>query len=164
MVRIMMKRKIAFIIAGLLTFSAGLFAKGDAYIYDYWGDYEKSPDAYTVSHVIYADDLKLETALKNPTSLFANGNLLYVVDTDNNRIIELEYTSKRTLQFSRVIDKFTAKDGAEDTFNGPKDIFVGKDGSMFIADTGNGRVIKVDSELKEIFTLIEPDDPTYEKG
>lgn len=160
----LMSRKIFLMAAGLLTLSAGLFAKNDTYIYDYWGDYEKSPDAYTVSHVIYADDLKLSTALKNPASLFANGNQLYVVDTDNNRIVELEYTSKKTLQFSRVIDKVTLADGSESTFNGPKDIFVNKDGSMFIADTGNGRVLKVDSELKEIFSLTEPDDPTYEKG
>ena len=92
----MMRRKIILIIAGLLTLSAGLFAKGDSYIYDYWGEMEKSPDPYTVSHVVYADDLKLSTALKNPSSLFAKDNLLYVVDTDNNRIIELEYTEKKT--------------------------------------------------------------------
>ena len=160
----MMKRRIVFMITGFLIFSATLFAKGDTYIYDVWGDIEKSPDAYRVSHVIYADDLKLETALKNPSSLFANGNFLYVVDTDNNRIIELEYTSKRTLSFNRVIDKVTLKDGSVSEFNAPKDIFAANDGSFFIADTNNHRVLKVDENFKEIFTLIEPDDPTYEKG
>ena len=159
----MMKRNI-FLIVSLFTLCAGLFARNDTYIYDFWMDYEKSPDAYTVSHVIYADDLKLSKALKNPSSLFTYGNLLYVVDTDNNRIVELEYTSKKTLQFSRVIDRFTLADGSESTFNAPKDIFVNKDGTIFIADTGNGRVLKLDSNLKEIFTLKEPDDPTYEKG
>ncbi len=160
----MMKRKIFLVIAGLFTLSAGLFAKGDTYIYDVWSDIEKSPDAYSVSHVVYADDLKLSTALKNPASLFAVGKLLYVVDTDNNRIIELEYTEKKKLQFCRVIDKVILKDGSESTFNAPKDIFVAKDGSMFIADTNNGRVLKVDKDLHEIFSLLEPDDPTYEKG
>ena len=160
----MMRRKIILIIAGLLTLSAGLFAKGDAYIYDYWSELEKSPDPYTVSHVVYADDLKLSTALKNPASLFAKDNLLYVVDTDNNRIIELEYTEKKTLQFNRLIDHVYLKDGSESQFSSPKDVFVSEDGSMFIADTNNGRVLRVDKDLKEIYTLIEPDDPTYEKG
>ena len=160
----MMRRKIILIIAGLLTLSAGLFAKGDAYIYDYWSELEKSPDPYTVSHVVYADDLKLSTALKNPSSLFAKDNLLYVVDTDNNRIIELEYTEKKTLQFNRLIDHVYLKDGSESQFSSPKDVFVSEDGSMFIADTNNGRVLRVDKDLKEIYTLIEPDDPTYEKG
>ncbi len=160
----MMRRKIFLLIAGLVTFSAGLFAKGDTYIYDYWSEYEKSPDAYRVSHVVYADDLKLETALKSPSSLFANGNILYVVDTDNNRIIELNYTEKKTLEFKRVIDRVKMKDGSEGTFSGPKDIFVNQDGSMFIADTNNGRVLKIDKDLNEVFSLTEPDDPTYEKG
>ena len=160
----MMRRKIILIIAGLLTLSAGLFAKGDSYIYDYWGEMEKSPDPYTVSHVVYADDLKLSTALKNPSSLFAKDNLLYVVDTDNNRIIELEYTEKKTLRFNRLIDHVYLKDGSESQFSSPKDVFVSEDGSMFIADTNNGRVLRVDKDLKEIYTLIEPDDPTYEKG
>lgn len=159
-----MKRKIFLMIAGLLTFTAGLFAKGDTYIYDMWSDLEKSPDAYRVSHVVYADDLKLETALKNPASLFAKGNILYVVDTDNNRIIELEYTEKKTLSFKRVIDKVYMKDGSVSTFNGPHDVFVNHDGTMFVADTNNGRVVKVDENLNEIFVLTEPDDPTYEKG
>lgn len=160
----MMKRKIFLLLAGLLTLSSGLFAKGDSYIYDYWSEYEKAPDAYRVSHVVYADDLKLETALKNPSSLFTFNNLLYVVDTDNNRIIELEYTTKKTLNFSRLIDHVYLKDGSESRFSGPKDIFVSENGSMFIADTNNGRVLRVDKDLNEIYTLTEPDDPTYEKG
>ena len=159
-----MKRKIFAILLILFTFSPLLFAKGDTYVYDYWSDIEKSPDTYRVSHVIYADDLNLDTALKNPSSLFAVENLLYVVDTDNNRIIELEYTSKKTLSFKRVIDSFKTADGKIGTFNGPKDVFVGKDGSFFVADTSNHRVLKLDKDLKEIFTLNEPDDPTYEKG
>ena len=164
MMKKMMSRKVFLTAAAFLTLSAGLFAKNDTYIYDYWGYYEKSPDAYTVSHVIYADDLKLDTALKNPASLFAAGNLLYVADTDNNRIIELEYTAKKMLQFSRVIDKVTMPDGSVQGFSGPKDIFVNKDGSFFIADTNNHRVLKLDKDLNVIFVLLEPDDPTYEKG
>ena len=116
----MMRRKIILMIAGLFTLCAGLFAKGDTYIYDYWGEMEKSPDVYRVTHVVYADDLNLTTPLKNPTSLFTYGNSLYVVDTDNNRIVELEYTSKKTLQFSRVIDKITLADGSEGSFKGCK--------------------------------------------
>ena len=92
----MMKRKLL-LIAGLFTLCAGLFAKGDTYIYDYWGKMEKSPDAYRVSHVVYADDLDLDIGLKKPSSLFARGNMLYVADTDNSRIIQLEYTKQKTL-------------------------------------------------------------------
>ena len=160
----MMRRKLFIMIAGLFTLCAGLFAKGDTYIYDFWENIEKSPDVYRVTHVIYADDLNLKTPLKNPSSLFTYGNKLFVVDTDNNRIVELEYTSKKTLAFNRVIDSVNTTDGSEGTFDGPRDIFVNDDGSMFIADTNHGRVLKVDENLNVIFTLKEPDDPTYEEG
>ena len=160
----MMKRKIL-LIASLLTLCAGLFAKGDTYIYDYWGKMEKSPDAYRVSHVVYADDLDLDVGLKKPSSLFAQGNMLYVADTDNSRIIQLEYTKQKTLELVRVIDKVDPNGfDTPETLNLPEDVFVGKDGTIYIADTKNGRVIRLDKDLKVIQLLKEPDDPTYEKG
>ena len=160
----MSRKKIFILLTSLIAFSTALFAKGDTYTYDYWSEIEKSPDVYTVSDVVYADDLKLDVPLKNPTNLFCNGNFVYVLDTDNNRIIELEYTEKRILEFRRVIDKFYSNGEVAGTFSGPKDLFVTEDNCFFIADTKNGRVLKLDQDLNLIFTLYEPDDPTYEKG
>ena len=160
----MMKRTIL-LIASLITISFSLFAKGDTYIYDYWGKIEKSPDAYRVSHVVYADDLKLDTALKNPSSLFASGNMIYVADTDNSRIIQLEYTKQKTLELRRVINRVNANGfDIEETLNMPEDVFIGKDNSIYIADTKNGRVLRTDQELNVIQVLKEPKDPTYEEG
>ena len=158
-----MKRLLITLIS-LLAFSAGLFAKGETYSYDYWDDIEKSPDSYRVSHMVYAPDLGLETALKNPSSLFAIDNYLYVVDTDNNRIIKLEYTSKKTLELLEIIDHVNPSPLLEDNyFKGPKDIFVSDyDGSIYIADTDNGRVIKTDKDLNVLMVLREPNDPTYD--
>ena len=161
----MKKRKILLVLTSLFVFTSGLFAKGDTYTYDYWSKIQRSPDVYTVSHVVYADDLKLDTPLKNPSNLFCYGNLVYVADTDNNRIIELEYTEKKILEFRRVIDRFNANGhDVVDTFSGPKDVFIAEDGSYFIADTKNGRVVKLDKDLNYLFSLTEPDDPTYAKG
>ena len=47
----MNRRKIILAIASLFMLSALAFAKSDTYIYDYWGEIEKSPDVYSVSHV-----------------------------------------------------------------------------------------------------------------
>lgn len=160
----MNRRKLLVSIACLFALCAGLFAKADTYSYDWWDDIEKSPDAYRVSHVVYANDLGLDTPLKNPTALFAKGNSIYLADTDNNRILELEYTAQKTLELVRVIDHVNESPLLEDTsFKAPQDIFVCDDGTMFIADTENGRVLKTDADLNVIFVLKEPDDPTYEK-
>jgi len=152
-------------IVSLFALGASAFAKGDTYIYDYWGKIEKSPDVYRVSSVLYADDLKLDTPLQSPSSLFCIDDLIYVVDTDNNRIIELEYNENKTVSFKRVIDHFNSNGTVKETFNGPMDIYVNKeDGSFFIADTNNGRVVKLDKDLNYVLSFTEPDDPTYEKG
>ena len=160
-----MNRRKLLLIAALSAICAGLFAKADTYTYNYWDEIEKSPDAYRVSHVVYANDLNLNVPLKNPTSLFAHENSIYLCDTDNNRIIELEYTEKKTLELVRIIDHVNESPFIEDNyFKKPQDIFICEDGSILIADTENGRVLKTDKDLNVIFVLTEPDDPTYEKG
>ena len=75
----MMRRKLFIMIAGLFTLCAGLFAKGDTYIYDFWDNIEKSPDVYRVTHVVYADDLNLQTPLKNPASVTTIGASLSAI-------------------------------------------------------------------------------------
>jgi len=159
-------KKQLLVIVSLLTLVSGLFAKGDTYIYDVWGEIEKSPDVYRVSSVLYADDLKLDAPLKAPSSLFCIDNLVYLVDTDNNRIIELTYNDNKTLTLNRVIDSFNTNDESVlNTLSSPSDIFINKeDGTIFIADTGNGRVVKLDKDMNYLFSFVEPDDPTYEKG
>lgn len=159
----MNRRKLLITLTSLFTLCAGLFAKGDTYTYDYWGKIEKSPDVYRVSHVVYADDLKLDVALKNPSSLFAYKNLIYVVDTDNNRIIELEYTNAKILKVCRVITSINSNGKLEnESFNKPKDVFVNVDGTIFIADTDNGRVLIVDQGLNLLNVLTQPVDPNYD--
>ncbi len=159
-------KKLKFLFAGLLIglMCTSLFAKGDTYTYNFWDDPEHSPDAYRVSHVMYADDLKLDVPLKNPQSVFAWKNHIFVADTDNNRIIELEYTEKKTLVPVRIIDHVNDSPFIEvTTLNKPYDIFVSDEGIMYIADTDNGRVLKTDYDLNVLFVYTEPDDPTYEK-
>lgn len=157
-------RKLVLTISCLLAFSASLFAKADTYIYDYWGEIEKSPDAYRVAGVSYASGLGAGVELKTPTNLFALDNLIYVVDSGNNRILELEYLENKSLKLLRIIDHFNSNGQIEETFSSPSDIFVNKDKTIFITDTNNGRVLKLDKDLNLLLVLVEPDDPTYEKG
>lgn len=161
-----MKNKKLFItFASLFAICAGLFAKADTYIYDYWSELEKSPDVYRVSHVLYANDLNLENSLLNPEGLFCIDNTVYLVDTGNNRIVELEYSQDKTLSLKAVHTSFNSDGQVIETFNSPSDIFINReDGSIFIADTNNSRVVKLDKDWNYQFSFVEPDDPTYEKG
>ena len=158
-------KKLVLSISCLLALSVSLFAKADTYIYDYWGEIEKSPDTYRVVKVVYASELGAGIELKTPTNLFCKNDTIFVCDAGNNRILELKYNEDTSLVLSRIIDSFKVSDESIiNTFASPSDIFVCEDGSFFITDTNNGRILKLDNELNYIFQLTEPDDPTYEKG
>ncbi len=115
------------------------------YVYDYWEDVQECPDVYSVAKVFTYKDLGLEQNLKAPESLYVDGNLVYICDTGNNRIVVLERNGSN--QFS-VVREFSSINGSDKPdLNAPADIAVGSDGSLFIADRGNGRVVKVDQDL-----------------
>ena len=158
-------KKLVLSISCLLALSVSLFAKADTYIYDYWGEIEKSPDAYRVVKVYYASELGAGVEMKTPTNMFCKGDSVYVCDAGNNRILELKYDSGKELKLVRIIDSFNTN-GADiiNTFASPSDIFINEDNTIFIADTNNSRILKLDNDLNFIFQMTEPDDPTYETG
>ncbi len=137
------------------------FASTYTYNYDYWSDIRESPDAYRVEQVIYSRDLGLEVSMKRPQSLFVQGNDLYIVDTGNNRILQLaregdEYT------LTRIIDQIQGCD--VNTFNNPNDVSVDKDGNIYIADTNNQRVVMVDKDLNFVKQFTKPNDSTFDQS
>ncbi|MBR5646669.1 MAG: hypothetical protein IKX23_08535 [Treponema sp.] len=147
-----------------LSVCVSLSAKNDTYIYDFWESVQNSPDTYRVSSVLYADDLKLESQLKNPSSIFCFDNLVFLVDTDNNRILEFTYNENKTVQLNRIIESFNCEDPEViNTFNSPHDIFINQDKTMFVADTNNNRVVKLDFDLNYIMSFVEPDNVIYDK-
>ena len=130
------------------------------YNYDYWGDYMDSADFYNSCKVFTSSELGLDVKLKNPQGLFAEGNTLYLCDSGNNRIIELNRVSPEQLEVVRIIDSI--KGSNVNTFNNPTDIAVSEDGNLFIADNGNARVVKVDKDLNFLLEFVKPTDNTLD--
>lgn len=158
-------KKLSIIVVGCIILCTALFAKNDTYIYDFWAEYEKSPDAYRVAGVYYASALGADIDFKAASNLYCEGDSVFVCDSGNNRILELRYTEQKTLELVRVIDRFNANGEAViETFNEPSDIFINKDRTIFIADTNNARVLKLDNDLNLLMTFEVPNDPTYEEG
>ena len=131
------------------------------YNYDYWEDIRESPDAYRVSDVLYSGSLGLEVPLRKPQSLFVRGNDLYVVDTGNNRILQL----RREGAVFTLVREITTIQGCEvTTFNNPNDVFVDVDENIYVADTNNGRVVMVDKDLNFIKDFTKPTDATFDQS
>ncbi len=133
---------------------------GYTYNYDYWGDYLNSADFYNPSRVFTSSELGLDVKLKNPQGLFAEGNTLYLCDSGNNRIIELNRVSPEQLEVVRIIDSIKGSD--VETLNNPTDVAISEDGNIFIADQGNARVVKVDKDLNYLMEFVKPTDNTLD--
>ena len=131
------------------------------YNYDYWGDIRESSDAYRVADVIYSGELGLDVAMRKPQSLYVRNNDLYVVDTGNNRILQI-HRDGDDYKLLRVIDSIQGSDVAN--FNSPSDVFVDVDENIYIADTNNGRVVMVDKDLNFIQQFVKPSDATFDQS
>ncbi len=130
------------------------------YGYDYWGGAQESPDPYRVKTVIDSVTLGLETKLNKPQGLYVRDNDLYIVDTYNNRILQVEY-SNNTYQLKRIIDHVAG--GTPETFKTPYDVFVDPEGNIYVADYGNFRVVMMDKDLNWIKEFVKPDDSTFDQ-
>ncbi len=150
------------LIAGIpMAQAADGFRNTYTYTYDYWGDIRSSPDAYRPKALLTSADLGLDKAMVQPQSLFVRGSELYVVDTGNNRIIHLQ---EKDGAFT-VVRYITEIAGAEPaTLSGPQDVYVTEDGTLFIADTNNGRIIKADKDLNHLLSFVKPVDPTFDQS
>lgn len=137
--------------------------EGYTYNYDYWGDVQYSPDAYSVAGVFTSADLKLESKLNAPQGMFVNGDRVYVCDTGNNRILELERDNTDALKLVREIDSFYGGNGVN-TFNYPTDIAVTDDGYIYIADQNNGRILKLNQDFQYVMEIDKPTESTFDQS
>ncbi len=124
------------------------------YSYDYFGNELDSPDAYTAEDLLLGSSLGIGD-FKNPTGLFVKDELVYIMDSDNNRIVVVD----RDFNLIKEI-KSVMSNGAEDALLKPQDIFVTDNGDMYICDTGNYRVLHTDKDLNLIKVYTKPEDET----
>ena len=170
----MMKKTISFLLVLAMLLSVGAALADDSfnlnkdgystsytYGYDYWGDVQESPDAYRVKTVLDSVSLGLEVRINKPQSLYVRDNDLYIADTLNNRIIQIqckngEYT------VTRIIDHVTG--GNPETFNNPYDVFVDPEGSIYVADFNNNRIVMMDKDLNFLKEFTKPTDATFDQS
>lgn len=131
------------------------------YNYDWWEDVQYSPDVYTVSDVYTSVDLGLDKNLSNPQGLYVNGSTIYICDTGNNRIVVIERVDAEGFKLKQIIDEFKG-DVEVNTLSGPTDVAVSEEGELFIADKGNGRILKLDADLNYLMQFDKPVDNTLD--
>jgi len=136
--------------------------KGYTYTYDYWGDVQYSPDAYEVVGSYTAVDFGLDKKMTSPQGLFVYEDYIYICDTNNNRILELQRTGATEIKLVREITEFSG-DVEVNTFNAPHDIAVNED-FFYIADKSNGRILKLTKDLEYVMSFTKPVDATFDQA
>lgn len=131
--------------------------KGYTYAYDYWGDVQDSPDAYEVVGVYTMQDMGENLDLSvSATGLTAVGNMIYICDTGNNRILEIERQDREEFQIVAVHEKIGGNVEVT-SFNKPQDLQIDEEGYIYVCDTGNFRILKLDSDWNYVMEFVKPD-------
>jgi DNA-binding beta-propeller fold protein YncE len=143
----------------LIVFAAG-FAFGEptnyTYNYDFWTEQVASPDAYHVAGYFLGTTLGVDS-FRDPQGLFIRDNRIYVCDSGNNRIVLIEVDEDGKHVPSKIFTSVMI-DGEQSNFNYPMDIFECRAGLIYIADTNNHRVLKLDPQWNYIATIEKPED------
>ena len=156
-----MKKSICFL---LMIFLAASFVFSEpsnyTYNYDFWDEQVASPDAYRVSDYILGAALGAGH-FREPQGLFISGNRIYVCDSGNNRIVVIEARENGEHVF---VDSYSSViiDGEESFFSYPMDLFVSREGFIYIADTNNLRILKLDKDWNYISSITRPYDESID--
>jgi len=131
------------------------------YNYDFWNEQVASPDAYRVSAYILGTTLGT-TNFRDPQGLFIRGNRIYICDSGNNRILLIEVDENRNHNLVLQVNSVMI-DGVESPFNYPMDIFECRAGYLFITDTNNQRILKLDNNWNYVFSITKPEDESFDE-
>lgn len=138
-----------------------LAAEGASYSYtfDNLGVNRESPDPY-YTELYFSGDSIGTYAFNSPQGLFAKDDIIYVADTNNNRIVIVGY-DHGDATFMGEITQFTGtSEIGINTLNKPNDIFVDDNNHYYISDTQNERVVHLDENFHLVKELFKPDDVT----
>ena len=147
--------------AAMLSLAFPLTAAADlgyGYTVEPDGSRDQAPVSYVFDHEItlLADLAKTpQPTLKNPSDLFLDdtNQHLWIADTDNNRLIELDQND-HLLRIVGQSDSKAPKTPA--SLSGPQGLFVAGDGTIYVADSGNSRVAVFDKTGKFVKAFGKP--------
>lgn len=123
-----------------------------SYIYDNDEKAVAAPDAAAPAGMLTGENIG---GFNSPQDLYAYNGRLYIADTKNNRIVIMGLSGSNT----EIIADFK-NNGREDRLSEPTGICVTADG-IYIADTGNARVIKLNENKECTLVIKTPNEDSF---
>lgn len=123
--------------------------------YEYNSDKESvaAPITYVYNRTISYKDLGIESPITEASDFLFLNDVLYVLDSSNGRIIELN----KDLSLRRVRENFTDKDGNSVSFLESQGFTVSKDGYIYVSDTKNTRILVFNDDNELVKEILKPE-------
>ncbi|MEP7337035.1 MAG: hypothetical protein ABI977_04775 [Acidobacteriota bacterium] len=144
----------------------GIAADGDGNVYVSDGAAGRVYQLQTKPANPEAELVTIAGGLETPSALAFDGNgHLIVANTGAHTILQIDLKTKAVIVVAGVAGRSGSGDGgtAEAHFNSPVGVAVGKDGSIFVADTYNDR-IRVIAPNGQVRTLAGGTEPGFADG
>ncbi len=161
-----MKKKLTLLLVLiLLPFLMG----AGSYNYSYWGHAIHSSPGMSFTASINAEELGVNFI--SPEDLVVYNETIFVIDNDANSLVVINSDFQKveeitTFIYSQDYLDILADKGITDetslTLNSPYGVDV-TDGGIFIADTSNFRVVKLNHNYEVLNTFSDMEDPTFEE-
>lgn len=143
---------LSILIGTAFTASAETFVPYDSYEYNKFNEVVVSPSGYLCSEIVDQSKLKLEIPLSSPSDIYYDGkNSIYILDSVNGRIVELD----KNFGLKNTYGNFRLKDSdTPEAIKGAEGFTVDSEGTFYIADTMNERVLVIgrDGIIKLVIT------------
>ena len=108
-------------------------------------------------------DLHSHVISNTSNAITVVGDFIYLCDSGNNRIIKIQRVGRD--QFVAVDIIWQIKGNVKDkTFDYPTDLQIDEEGNIYVADNGNQRVLKLDSDWNYIMSFVKPTDSTMDEN
>ncbi len=108
------------------------------------------------------DGLAKEAMFNRPMGLALKGDVLYVADCGNQRIRKIENGRVTTVagggfdkydESNEIIGDYIDGESKEARFNFPRNVIVDEEGNIYVADTGNSAIRKIDKN-GNVYTIM----------
>lgn len=132
----------------------------ESYSYDSRGNAVPSQAGYTAVKSVSGSDIGAGN-FDSPSDIFLSGDgMFYIADTGNDRVIVVDSNFEGVCG---IYESFILSDGSKTNLSEPTGVFVSAERDMmYIADSGNSRVLVCSTDGSVSMELTKPDSPVYD--